>query len=94
VLHVFVKGYATVAGEEREVYRRQVPPSDATDGKWVTITDDMNPQNGRVAVESLRVDLYAYLKPGTVMFDDVIVKAVGKPSHIAKDDAIKPAPSP
>ena len=93
-LHVFVKGYATVAGEEREVYRRQVPPSGGTDGKWVTVLDDMNPQNGRVTVQSLRVDLYAYLKPGTVMFDDVVLKAVGKPSHIAKDDAIKPIPAP
>jgi hypothetical protein len=92
VLHVFVKGYATIDGEEREVYRRQVPPSDATHGQWVTITDDMNPQNGRVAVESLRVDLYAYLKPGTVLFDDVMLKAVGAMTHIAKDDAIKPAP--
>jgi hypothetical protein len=91
-LHVFVKGYATVNGEEREVYRRQVPPSGATGGKWVTIVDDMNPQNGRVAVETLKVDLYAYLHSGTVMFGDVVLKAVGKPSHIAKDDAIKPAP--
>ncbi len=94
VLHVFVKGYATVAGEEREVYRRQVPPSNATDGKWVTITDDMNPQNGRVAVETLRIDLYIYLKPGMAMFDDVVLKAVGQPSHIVRDDAIKPIPSP
>ena len=93
VLHVFVKGYATVAGEEREVYRRQVPPSNATGGNWVTITDDMNPQNGRVAVQSLRVDLYAYLKSGTVLFGDVTLKAVGTLSHVAKDDAIKPAPS-
>jgi hypothetical protein len=91
-LHVFVKGYATVNGEEREVYRRQVPPSGKTRGKWVTVVDDMNPQNGRVAVERLRVDLYTYLSPGTVMFDDVMLKAVGKLSHIAKDDAIKPAP--
>lgn len=94
ILHVFVKGYATVAGEEREVYRRQVPPSNPTDGKWVTITDDMNPQNGRVAVQSLRIDLYAYLKPGIAMFDDVVLKAVGTPSHIVKDDAVKPAPPP
>jgi hypothetical protein len=81
-----------VDGEEREVYRRQVPPSGGTDGKWVTITDDLNPQNGRVTVQSLRVDLYAYLKSGTVLFDDVTLKAVGQLTHIAKDDAIKPAP--
>jgi hypothetical protein len=93
-LHVFVKGYATVNGEEREIYRRQVPLAGPTGANWATITDDMNPQNGRVAVESLRVDLYAYLKSGTVLFDDVMLKAVGGLSHVAKDDAIKPVPSP
>jgi hypothetical protein len=93
-LHVFVKGYATINGEERELYRRQVPPSGRTEGKWVTVRDDMNPQNGRVAVETLKVDLYIYLASGQVMFDDVMLKAVGKPTHIAKDDAIKPAPPP
>jgi hypothetical protein len=95
-LHVFVKGYATVnsgqGGEEREVYRRQVPPSGKTNGQWVTITDDMNPQNGRVSVESLKVDLYIYLNSGTVLFDDVTLKAVGQLNHVAKDDAIKPIP--
>jgi hypothetical protein len=82
MLHVFVKGYTTgkdIAGQaaEREVYRRQVPPSDATDGEWKTIVCDMTPANPNFVVEHLRVDLYAYLKPGVVMFDDVQLKAVG-----------------
>jgi hypothetical protein len=93
-LHVFVKGYTTAKGfsgkpEEREIYRRQVPPSGATHGKWVTILDDVNPQRPGFTVEGLRIDLYAYLSPGVVMFDDVILKAVGKQTDVAADDAIK-----
>ena len=94
-LHVFVKGYTTGQGldgkpAERECYRRQVPPSDATDGKWVTVVCDLNPQNVAVRVEHLRVDLYAYLHPGAVMFDDVQLKAVGEQTRHATDAAIKP----
>jgi hypothetical protein len=82
-LHVFVKGYTTgkdIAGNaaEREVYRRQVPPSGATDGQWKTVVCDMTPANPNFPVEHLRVDLYAYLSPGVVMFDDVELKAIGK----------------
>ena len=93
-LHVFVKGYTlaeNIKGQkvEREIYRRQVPPSGSTDGRWVTIVDDMNPQHVAFPVLYLRVDLYAYLSPGTVMFDDVVLKAVGKQTHKASDDAIK-----
>jgi hypothetical protein len=81
-LHVFVKGYTTgkdIAGQaaEREVYRRQVPPSDATDGQWKTIVCDMTPANPNFVVEHLRVDLYAYLTPGIVLFDDVQLKEIG-----------------
>lgn len=93
-LHVFVKGYTlaeNVNGQkvEREIYRRQVPPTGATDGKWMTIVDDMNPQHVAFPVMWLKVDLYAYLSPGTVMFDDVVLKAVGKQTHKAADEAIK-----
>jgi hypothetical protein len=93
-LHVFVKGYTMANGftgvtEEREIYRRQVPPSGATHGKWVTIVDDLNPQRPGFVVDGLRVDLYIYLKSGVVMFDDVVLKAVGKQTDVATDDAIK-----
>ena len=92
-LHVFVKGFTAAKGidgkpMDREIYRRQVPPSEATDGKWVEIVDEMNPQHSSLPVQALRVDLYAYLDPGTVMFDDVVLKAVGKQTHKANDDAI------
>jgi len=97
-LHVFVKGYtmarsAVGAGtERRECYKRQVPPSGATQGKWVTVVDDMNPQNPTYPVQYLRVDLYAYLTPGVVEFDDIQLKAVGDLTVHAKDDSIKVAP--
>jgi hypothetical protein len=80
-LHVFVKGYTTgktIAGEktDREVYRRQVPPSGPTAGRWTTVTCDLNPDNPNYPVDCLRVDLYAYLTPGIVMFGDVQLKAI------------------
>ncbi|MBV8781099.1 MAG: hypothetical protein JO353_06850 [Phycisphaerae bacterium] len=88
-LHVFVKGYGTVDGEERELYRRQVPPSGPTNGKWIVITDDLNPQHGHFAITTLRVDLYAYLKPGLVLFDEVVLKDVGVQTHLTNDEAVK-----
>lgn len=97
-LHVFVKGYTlfpNINGEltPREIYRRQVPVIGATDGKWVTVQDDLNPQHAQYAVQTLRIDLYAYLVPGSVMFDDVVLKAVGQQTRGAKDAAIKPLPT-
>jgi hypothetical protein len=82
-LHVFVKGYTTgktIAGEktDREVYRRQVPPSGPTSGQWSTVTCDLNPENPSFAVDRLRVDLYAYLTRGIVMFADIQLKAVSE----------------
>jgi hypothetical protein len=92
-LHVFVKGYTefeNLRGEkvQREIYRRQVPVTGATGGKWVTIVDELNPQQVAFPVQTLRIDLYAYLQPGTVMFDDIVLKAVGKQTRKAKDEAI------
>lgn len=97
-LHVFVKGYtmgpSAVSKEtvKREVYKRQVPPSGATGGKWVTVVDDMNPQHPTWPVQYLRVDLYAYLTPGVVMFDDIELKSVGAMTDHAKDDSLKITP--
>lgn len=96
VLHVFVKGYTQYPGAagkamQREIYRRQVPLLQATKGQWVTVTDDFNPQHVALPVQTIKVDLYAYLHPGKVTFDDVIVKAVGSQTVVMKDKAIKPA---
>ena len=89
-LHVFVKGYTRgkdIAGNpaDLEIYRLQVPPSGATNGQWQTVEADLNPSSAATVlsqaenrtVQRLRVDLYAYLKPGTVFFDDVELKSVG-----------------
>lgn len=99
-LHVFVKGYTmfdNIEGKkvEREIYRRQVPPSGDTGGKWVTVVDDLNPQHVVFPVQTLKIDLYAYLHPGEVLFDDIVLKAVGKPTRKATDEAIdKPLSRP
>lgn len=91
---VFVKGY-TLAPDingklvEREIYRRQVPEQKDRSGQWITVETDLNPQHPAYPVQSLRVDLYAYLREGIVMFDDVALKAVGAPTRRAADDAIK-----
>jgi hypothetical protein len=82
-LHVFVKGYTLaqdVAGApaDREIYRMQVPPSGATEGKWTTVEADMDPFNPAFPVQRLRVDLYAYLHPGHVWFEDVKIAAIGR----------------
>ena len=99
-LHVFVKGYtlapdaATGQPTMREAYRRQVPPSGPTDGRWVTVVDDLNPQSHQgFAITELRVDLYAYLGAGHVLFDNVQLKAVGAQTHHPHDDAMKPNPA-
>ncbi len=91
-LHVFVKGYTMgkdISGKPapREIYRRQVPPSGATDGQWVTVVDELNPQHQTFPVTTLRVDLYAYLHPGVVMFDDVVLKEVGDQTDMVGGDA-------
>lgn len=101
-LHVFVKGYVKgqdIAGKPalREVYRRQVSPTGATNGEWKTIESDMNPQNIAYPVDCLKVDLYAYLTPGTVMFDNIQLKAVGQQTaaDVMNDPAFtKPATRP
>ena len=94
-LHVFVKGYVPgtdIAGGPADVqcYELQVPPSGATGGKWRDVVADLNPQNpAGPAPATLRVDLYAYLLAGSVMFADVRLKDVGKPTRRAADDALR-----
>jgi hypothetical protein len=98
-LHVFVKGYIKkkdISGEVADLqsYECQVPPSGKTGDKWKTVICDLNPQNISGAPKFLKIDLYAYLSPGTVMFDDVQLKAVGEQTRHAVDDAIKPSTDP
>jgi hypothetical protein len=97
-LHVFVKGYIKkkdISGQlaDLQSYECQVPPSGGTHGKWETVVCDVNPQNVSGSPNFLKVDLYAYLSPGTVEFDDIQLRAVGEQTRHAVDDAIKsPAP--
>lgn len=93
-LRLFVKGYTmaeNIKGEpaEREIYRRQVPSAAGTDGEWVTVVDELNPQHVAFPVQHLRIDLYVYLHPGLVMFDDITLKAVGQQTRTARDAAIR-----
>ena len=94
-LHVFVKGYVPgtdLAGAPADVqcYELQVPPSGPTGGRWQTVTADLNPQSpAGPAPATLKVDLYAYLSAGTVMFADVELRDVGVPTRRAVDDALR-----
>ena len=71
-------------------YECQVPPSGKTGDEWKTVICDVNPQNVSGAPKFLKIDLYAYLSPGTVQFDDVQLKLVGEQTRHAVDDALKP----
>ena len=96
--HVFIKGYTfgkDIAGKPkmREIYRCQVPPGDATHGKWVLVECDLNPQNTKLPVVELKVDLYAYLHPGEVDFADVQLKEIGRQTDADKLKDPDAAPS-
>jgi hypothetical protein len=98
-LHVFVKGYIKakdISGQVSDLqsYECQVPPSGQTRGQWATVICDVNPQNVSGAPKFLKIDLYAYLSPGLVLFDDIQLKHVGSQTRHAIDDAIKPPAPP
>lgn len=91
---VFVKGYTTgkdIKGRpaERECFRTQVPAAGEADGQWHTIAADVNPYHPSFQVETLRVDLYAYLHPGVILWDDVVVKEIGPLTKQPDDAAIE-----
>ena len=74
---VFVKGYAKVAGELREVgnaYKacRRKSPS----GEWETFTRTFHPArwSPNRPIEALKVQLFAYWPRGTYYFDDVRIQ--------------------
>lgn len=80
---VFVNGFTAGRGlsgqsELREVYRRQVPSSGATGGKWATIECDVTPHNAEFPVQYVKIELAIFRHPGTAMFRDVQFKAVGR----------------
>ncbi len=74
---VFVKcyDYLSEEGRRREVYRSQQNLKGPKDS-WNTHTEDFTPKHTKYSPRWGRVMLYAYLTPGTVEFDDVIVKRI------------------
>lgn len=74
---VFIKCYDYFPSEarRREVYRSQQNFKGKRD-VWNTHTEDFAPRHTKYAPKWGRVMLYAYLKPGEVEFDDVIVKQI------------------
>jgi hypothetical protein len=72
---VFIKCYDDETGRRREVYRSQQNFKGAT-GTWNTHTEDFTPKQTKYSPKWGRVMLYAYLSPGEVEFDDVVVKQI------------------
>jgi hypothetical protein len=83
---VFVKCYdADESGRRREVYRSQQNLT-GPNGKWNTQTEDFTPKHTKYSPKWGRVMLYAYMSPGQVEFDDVVVKQISpaSPGNAAK----------
>jgi hypothetical protein len=69
--------YLPEEGRRREVYRSQQPLSGPTSTwTWQTHTEDFSPKHTKYTPKWGRVMLYAYLVPGEVEFDDVVVKEI------------------
>ena len=67
-------------GKRREVYRSQQNISKPTSTwSWKTHTEDFTPKHTKYAPKWGRVMLYAYLAPGDVEFDDVVIKQIVPP---------------
>ena len=76
---VFIKCYdADESGRRREVYRSQQNLKGANN-VWNTQTEDFTPHHTKYAPYWGRVMLYAYLTPGIIEFDDVVVKQIVPP---------------
>ena len=77
---VFIKCYDEIGGQRREVFRSQQNVSKPTgDWTWKMHTEDFTPKHTRYVPQWGRVMLYAYLAPGEVEFDDVVVKQIVSP---------------
>jgi hypothetical protein len=71
--------YISDTGQRREVYRSQQNLKGPKD-TWNTHTEDFTPRHTKCSPKWGRVMLYGYLRPGTVDFDDVVVKQIVAPS--------------
>jgi hypothetical protein len=73
---VFIKCYDTdETSRRREVYRSQQNFKGPND-TWNTHTEDFTPKHTKYSPKWGRVMLYAYMSPGEVEFDDVVVKQI------------------
>ncbi|MEN6404933.1 MAG: hypothetical protein ABFC77_00525 [Thermoguttaceae bacterium] len=88
---VFVKCYDEQRGpydaatkQPREVYRCQMNLK-GEPNVWNTHAEDFTPNHPRYSPKWGRVMLYAYLKPGEVEFDDVVVKLIQESSRAQED---------
>jgi hypothetical protein len=72
---VFIKCYNDQSDHRREVYRSQ-QNLNGPKNAWNTHTEDFTPKHARYAPKWGRVMFYAYLTPGAVEFDDVVLKQV------------------
>jgi hypothetical protein len=64
--------------QRREVYRSQ-ENFKGPNNKWNTHTEDFTPKHTKYSPKWGSVMLYAYISPGTVEFDDVVVKQIVPP---------------
>lgn len=95
---VWAKGYASIRKSDRSnvrtepAYKHQKRHYPQAGGGWQHYrTAPFRPKHPRFAIETLRVMLYAYLKPGTVRFDNVGVRKVGVRSETHSDEAMQRA---
>lgn len=78
---VFIKCYDEIDGQRREVFRSQQNISKPTHTwTWDTHTEDFTPKHTRYTPQWGRVMLYAYMVPGMVEFDDVVLKQIVSPT--------------
>jgi len=68
-------GYVPQWSQMREVYRSQQNLK-GEKNTWNTQTEDFTPKHTKYTPRWGRVMLYAYLQPGVVEFDDVVVKQI------------------
>lgn len=69
--------YLPESKQRREVYRSQQNLSKPTSSwTWTTHTEDFTPKHVKYSPKSCRIMLYAYMVPGVVEFDDVVVKEI------------------
>jgi len=69
------KAYVPEEGQRREVYRSQ---QNLKGGKnvWNVQTEDFTPKHTKYSPKWGRVMLYAYLSPGVIEWDDVVIKEI------------------